>query len=107
MVDFLKERNEASTIPILLGGDFNSLWGKWQSDPFDQVCTAPGLSAASRRSNCVDRSSVKPQTIMLAMYELHWDWGSCGGACTGATRGVPGEWCVRATDNGDCHQQPP
>ncbi len=43
MVDFLKEHNEDSTIPIVLGGDFNSLWGKWQSDPFDQVCTDAGL----------------------------------------------------------------
>ena len=39
MLGFLRAHNADSSTPIVLGGDFNSLWGKWQSDPFDQVCT--------------------------------------------------------------------
>ena len=38
IVSLLKEHGEDLDTPVILGGDFNSLWGKSKPDLFDQVC---------------------------------------------------------------------
>ena len=45
IADFLRDHSADPDTPVILGGDFNSLWGKWESDPFDQVCALPGSAA--------------------------------------------------------------
>ena len=44
VVAFLKEHGHSSIdVPLVLGGDFNSLWRKYRSDPFDEVrCASHG-----------------------------------------------------------------
>ena len=41
MVAFLREHGHSGAdVPIVVGGDFNSLWRKYRSDPFDEVRSA-------------------------------------------------------------------
>lgn len=34
---FADQQGGTAALPIIVGGDFNSLWRKYASDPFDQV----------------------------------------------------------------------
>ena len=45
IADFLRDHSANPDTPVILGGDFNSLWGKWESDPFDQVNALSGSAA--------------------------------------------------------------
>lgn len=45
ITDFLRDHGANPDTPVILGGDFNSLWGKWESDPFDQVYALSGSAA--------------------------------------------------------------